>query len=76
MICQLDPNGFCNRHRRVHQKCELALALDPGAKGEKYRKLWDEWGKLTPTTKEEREAAAAVDSGNANAYKAATVLVE
>jgi hypothetical protein len=48
MICSLDANNYCERHRRVHDPGELRLALDPSARGEQYRRAWDAWAKINP----------------------------
>jgi hypothetical protein len=40
--CQVDATGYCSRHQRTHAGRELYWALDGSAKGEAYRRLWDE----------------------------------
>lgn len=40
-VCQIQANGWCDRHQTQHEGRLRELALDPGPKGEQYRKLWD-----------------------------------
>jgi hypothetical protein len=41
MVCQLDQNDYCSRHKRKHVGGEKQWALNPSPKGEAYRRLWD-----------------------------------
>jgi|SRR5579863_1332155 len=41
MICQLDENGYCERHKTHHVGEEKRYALEDSHLGEKYRWLWD-----------------------------------
>lgn len=41
MICVLDENDYCTRHKHHHKGRSKELALDPGAKGEEFRLAWD-----------------------------------
>lgn len=46
MICTLDQNDYCERHKTQHKGRLKELALDPGELGEKYRQLWDRQAKV------------------------------
>lgn len=41
MICPIDANGYCSRHKRVHIGHAAAIAIDPSEKAEAHRRLWD-----------------------------------
>jgi len=41
MICILDENNYCTRHRKRHIGHMAKIAVDPSENGERYRKLWD-----------------------------------
>lgn len=41
MICTVDSKGFCKRHNKVHYGHTLHIALDPSARSERIRGLWD-----------------------------------
>lgn len=46
MICNLDSNDFCQRHKKIHTGRLKELALDPSPLGEKYRLIWDKQNAL------------------------------
>jgi hypothetical protein len=41
MICELDKDDYCCRHKTVHVGRLKELALEDSERGEAYRELWD-----------------------------------
>ncbi len=42
MICVLDDNDYCTRHKRTHYGHLRQIALDPSEIGDKFRAVWDQ----------------------------------
>lgn len=42
MICKLDDNDYCQRHKTYHRGRLKELSQDPSERGDKYRRLWDD----------------------------------
>lgn len=54
MICELiqkdEKPNWCEKHKQYHRGHYAKYAVDPGEKGQRFRKLWDEQKDQRPTT--------------------------
>lgn len=64
MICTLDNNDYCERHKCKHVGKLKTLALDPSEKGEAYRRVWDDARIECMTGARDRDKLRSMSKGN------------
>lgn len=59
MICVIDENGYCARHKRRHVGPARKLALDQSPLGAAARATWDKWAGIESVASPDLVRAAA-----------------